>query len=157
MRNLRINLQPVFYKLYLGQEEIVDEYGNSTGSYVPIYGPLKSAMLCVSPNKGSSEYNQFGTLLDYDRTATTADTRCDIDENTVMWVDGADTSGPWNAVVKLKSPWKNSVSYAIKNVSVSLYKQEQDKIAKAMAKKAEIQRHIAEKAVVDDADDTTKP
>lgn len=28
MRNLLRNQQPVFYKLYEGQEEIVDEWGN---------------------------------------------------------------------------------------------------------------------------------
>ena len=72
MRNLLRNQQPVFYKLYEGQEEIVDEWGNPTGSYVPIYSELKSTMLCVSPNKGNSEVEQFGSLEDYDRTATTA-------------------------------------------------------------------------------------
>lgn len=152
MRNLRRNLQPVFYKLYLGQEEIVDEYNNPTGSFIPKYGPLQSAMLCVSPNKGSSEYNQFGTLLDYDRTATTADTSCDIDEDAVLWVDDADTDGPWNAVVQRVGKWKNSISYALKTVSVSFYQKEQERIAQAMAKKAEIQQHIAQKAVTDDAD-----
>ena len=155
MRSLLRNQQPVFYKLYEGQEEIIDEYGNPTGSYLPIYSSLKSAMLCVSPNKGSSEYNQFGTLLDYDRTATTADTKCDIDENAVLWVDGADTDGPWNAVVKLKSPWKNSVSYAIKNVSLSLHKQE--RVAKAAAMKAEVQKIMAQKAGGENADDQVQP
>ena len=80
MRSLLRNQQPVFYKLYEGQEEIVDEWGNPTGSYVPIYSELKSTMLCVSPNKGNSEVEQFGSLEDYDRTATTADPHCPIDE-----------------------------------------------------------------------------
>lgn len=62
MRSLLRNQQPVFYKLYEGQEEIVDEWGNPTGSYVPIYSELKSTMLCVSPNKGNSEVEQFGSL-----------------------------------------------------------------------------------------------
>ena len=30
MRSLLRNQQPVFYKLYEGQEEIIDEYGNPT-------------------------------------------------------------------------------------------------------------------------------
>lgn len=123
MRNLRRNLQPVFFKKYLGQEEIIDMWGNSTGSYLPIYGELQSAMICVSPNKGSSEVDMFGTLADYDRTMTTADTACTIDENSVLWVDGADTRKPWNYIVKLRSPWKNSISYAIKRVEISDYNQ----------------------------------
>lgn len=135
MRNLLRNQQPVFYKLYEGQEEIVDEWGNPTGSYVPIYSELKSTMLCVSPNKGNSEVEQFGSLEDYDRTATTADTTCQIDEDSVLWVDGADTGGPYNYIVKRKAPWKNSVQYAIKRVKVSEYEAEQ----KLFARKAEIE------------------
>lgn len=135
MRSLLRNQQPVFYKLYEGQEEIIDEYGNPTGSYIPIYSALKSAMLCVSPNKGNSEVEQFGSLEDYDRTATTADTACQIDEDSVLWVDGADTDGPYNYIVKRKAPWKNSIQYAIKKVSVSEYEAEQ----KLFDRKAEIE------------------
>lgn len=125
MRNLRRNQQPVFFKLYEGQEEIIDQYGNATGSYKPLYSELQSAMLCVSPNKGSSEVQQFGSLEDYDRTMTTADTACPIDEDAILWLDGADTDGPYNYIVKKRAPWKNSVSYAIKHVTVSQYLAEQ--------------------------------
>lgn len=121
MRNLRRNTQPVFFKLYEGEEEIIDQYGNATGTYVPIYGELKSAMLVVSPNKGATETEQFGSLMDYDRTMTTADTRIEIDENAVLWVDGADTSGPYNYRVTKRAPWKNSVQFAVKQVTVSEY------------------------------------
>lgn len=119
MRSLLRNQQPVFFKLYTGEKEIVDEYGNPTGSYIPQYGELMSAMLCVSPNKGNSEVQMFGSLEDYDRTMTTADTSVLIDEDSILWLDGADTRGPHNAVVRRKAPWKNSISFAIKNVTVS--------------------------------------
>lgn len=119
MRSLLRNQQPVFYKLYLGDEEIIDEYGNPTGSYVPKYGELTSTMMCVSPNKGNSEVQMFGSLEDYDRTMVTADTSVPIDEDSILWLDGADTRGPYNAIVRRKAPWKNSVSFAIKNVAVS--------------------------------------
>ena len=131
MRNLLRNQQPVFYKLYKGREEIIDEYGNPTGSYIALYGPLQSAMLCVSPNKGNSEAQQFGTLEDYDRTMTTADTTVPIDENSVLWVDGADADGPYNYIVKRRAPWLNSIQYAIKQVAVSEYKREQELFQKA--------------------------
>lgn len=125
MRSLKINQQPIFYKMRVGETEIIDQYGNPTGTYIPIYGDFQSAMLCVSPNKGSSEVEQFGSLEDYDRTMTTADTNCQIDEDAVLWIDGADTDGPWNAIVKLKAPWKNSIQYAIKTVTVSQYEAQQ--------------------------------
>ena len=131
MRSLLRNQQPVFYKLYEGQEEIVDEYGNPTGSWLPIYSELKSAMLCVSPNKGSSEVEQFGSLEDYDRTMTTSDTTCDIDEDAVLWVDGADPEGPYTHIVKQVAPWKNSISFAIKQVEVSEYEAEQNLLSEA--------------------------
>lgn len=119
MRSLRINQQPVFFKRLEGQKEIIDEYGNPSGSYVPVYGDLMSAMLTVSPNKGSSEVEMFGSFEDYDRTMSTSDTSIQIDEDSILWVDGAETDGPYNAIVKLKAPWKNSVSFAIQQVTVS--------------------------------------
>lgn len=125
MRSLLRNQQPVFFRLYEGEEEIVDQYGNATGTRVPVYGDLMSAMLCVSPNKGKAESEQFGTLLSYDRTMTTADTRVKIDENAVLWVDNADTSGPWNYVVTKRAPWKNSIQFAISKVTVSAYNEYQ--------------------------------
>lgn len=122
MRNLRSNVSPVFFKLYEGQKEIIDDNGNQTGSYAPKYSTMMSAMLCVSPNKGNSEVQQFGSLEDYDRTMTTSDADCEIDENSVLWIDGADTGGPYNYIVKRRAPWKNSIQYAIKQVSVTEYK-----------------------------------
>lgn len=129
MRNLVANTQPVFFKLLTGQEEVYDQYGNPIGSYLPIYGELKCAAICVSPNKGSAEVEQFGTFADYDRTMTTADTACPIDENAVLWVDGQDTNGPWNYIVKRRAEWKNSLQFAIKRVEISMY-QEQEKLRK---------------------------
>lgn len=119
MRDLRRNLSTVYFKLYEGQEEIVDEYGNATGSFAPKYGALQTARLCVSPNKGSSESDMFGSLEDYDRTMTTADVNCAIDENSILWLDGQPTDVTHNYIVKRKSRWKNSVTFAIKRVTVS--------------------------------------
>lgn len=131
-RNLMINCQPVFFKNLIGTEELVDEFGNSLGSYLPIYSELKSAMLCVSPNKGSSEVEQFGSTEEYDRTMTTADTSIDIDENAILWVDGTDPDGPYNYIVKLVARWKNSAQFAIRKVSISEYEAEQKMIEKAV-------------------------
>lgn len=133
MRSLLRNQQPVFYKLYEGQEEIIDEYGNHTGSYIPKYSELKSAMLCVSPTKGSSEVEQFGSNEDYDRTMSTSDPKCPINEDAVIWID-ADTDGPWNYIVKAVGRWKNSATYAIKKVTVSQYNLQQKEIAETITR-----------------------
>lgn len=145
MRSLLRNQQPVFFKLYEGEEEIVDEYGNPTGSFLPVYSSLKSAMLCVSPNKGNSEVQQFGSLEDYDRTMTTADTKNAIDENAVLWVDGANTNGPYNYIVKRRAPWKNSVQFAIQQVKVSDYNDRQKRIRELEEMKAKFEAARAEK------------
>lgn len=148
MRSLQRNQQPVYFRLYEGEEEIINEYGNPTGSHYPIYGELKKAMLCVSPNKGSSEVQQFGALEDYDRTMTLGDTSVgwqdpaafEINEDAVLWVDGADTSGPWNYTVKRVAPWKNSIAYAIKKVEVSVYQAVQKQIKDARRLKEALQK-----------------
>ena len=145
MRSLLRNQQQVFFKLYEGEEEIVDEYGNPTGSFLPVYSSLKSAMLCVSPNKGNSEVQQFGSLEDYDRTMTTADTKVAIDENSVLWVDGANTEGPYNYIVKRRAPWKNSVQFAIQQVKVSDYNDRQKRIRELEEMKAKFEAARAEK------------
>ena len=119
MFDLQRNTFPVYFKNYVGKEEIIDEYGNRTGSYELIYGDLQIENLSLSPNKGTSESSMFGTLDDYDRTMTTANINCSIDEDSILWIDGADTSKPHNYIVKKRAPWKNSVSFATQKVKVS--------------------------------------
>ena len=119
MRNLLRNQDPIFYRRLVGSEEIVDDYGNVTGSYIPIYGDLMSFAGCVSANKGTTESEQFGMDMDYDRTITTADPTLPIDETSVLWLDGADTRGPYNYIVRRVSRWHNSLQLAVKRVDVT--------------------------------------
>lgn len=119
MQNLARNMSTVWYQVYTGQTEILDADGNKTGSFQDTYGPLQSASLMVSPNKGDATLELFGTLLDYDRTMATADTTLPIDEQTILWLDGADTSGPYTHYVKQRAPWKNSLVFAVKQVEVT--------------------------------------
>lgn len=119
MRDLKINQEIVFYKTYIGETETTDSYGYKTGNFESTYSELKHALLCVSPNKGSNESELFGKMLDYDRTMTTADTETDIDENTVLWLDGKDTEEEYNYIVVKRAMWKNSVLFAVREVKVS--------------------------------------
>ena len=119
MMNLARNTFTVWFQVYQGEQEIVDKYGNKTGSFAPSYGPFQSAQMVVSPNRGDASLEMFGTLLDYDRTVSTADTTCPINEQTILWLDGAPTSGPYTHYVKQRAPWKNSLVFAVKQVEVS--------------------------------------
>lgn len=118
MFNLSRNTFPVHYKLYQGQTEIVDAWGNNTGSYVPVYGEMQTAYMSVSSNRGTAEAEMFGTLSEYDRTITTTDISCPIDEDSVLWLDDQPLNEPHNYIVTKRAPWKNSISFAVKRVDV---------------------------------------
>lgn len=122
MRNARALQYPVFYKLYEGETEITDQYGNATGSFAPNYSGLKSILISVSPNKGDSEETQYGTSLEYTRTMSIADPKCEIDEKAVLWLDDADTDGPWNYQVVAVARSKHITSYAVQRVDVTTHK-----------------------------------
>lgn len=117
MRNLMRNTFVVGAKLYEGETEIIDEYGNKTGSPAPQYGDYQTYTMMVSPSRGAASDELFGTLIDYDRTMSTADITCPIDEHSILWIDHPQDS-PHNYIVVKKAVWKNSVSYAIKRVDV---------------------------------------
>lgn len=123
MRNLARNQQKIYYKLYHGTEEIVNDEGYATGNQRPIYGELNSVDISVSANKGNTEATAFGTNLDYDKTLSTADTNCEIDENTILWIENdpnkAITPDPYDYIVLRKAKSINQVLYAIKKVDVS--------------------------------------
>lgn len=118
MFSLARNTFDVHFKLYLGQSEIIDEYGNVTGSFEPKYSEMQTMRLSVSPNKGTAESDMFGTLEEYDRTMTTSDLTCPIDEGSVLWLDGQSVDAQHNYVVQRRAPWKNTIAYAIKRVDV---------------------------------------
>lgn len=113
MMNLRVSETTVYYKLCDGWTE-----NETTGRYEPTYGELKSVRMCVSPNKSKRIADGYGQLLAYDRIMSTTDRECEIDEQSVLWID-ADTNGPHNFVVLRKSPSVTCVQYAIKRVNVS--------------------------------------
>lgn len=131
MRSLEINKQAIWYALYLGKVAVKDEEGNDTGEYEIGYSNPVSTRLRVSPNKGESYVQQFGSVLDYDRTMVTTDL-LPIDENSVLWVDSipeleADGSlklkpdgtpvTPHEYIVKKVAPDINVTQYAIKKVN----------------------------------------
>ena len=124
MRNLARNQTMIYYKRLIGKEDVLDDDSNITGDYELIYGELQSLNISVSANKGTTEADAFGTDLDYDRTLSTADMSCDIDENTILWLDGADPTAvlnpdPYNFYVVKCAKSINQIVFAVKAVDVS--------------------------------------
>lgn len=113
MRDLRRNQVRITYRLYLGNEEIIDEYGNSTGQYTPLFGEEQLLFLSVSANKGDYSEQMFGDVLDYDRTMLISDPDCPIDENSRVTIDGQ------TYVVKAVARSLNAAQYAIKRIEVT--------------------------------------
>ena len=113
MRDLQRNQVKISYKPYLGKDEIIDEYGYSTGEFDSQYGELHEMMISVSANKGDYSLQQFGDLLDYDRTMLVSDPNCPIDENARVYIDG-------NCyIVKAVARSLNAAQYAIKRVEIN--------------------------------------
>lgn len=118
MRNLRRDIQTIHYKMYLGEQNVLDDEGYRTGEQAASYSELRVCEMSVSGNKGNSEISQFGKNLDYDRTMITADTSCEIDEHSVLWID-TDTENPHDFIVMKRSVTPNQIQFAIKQVNVN--------------------------------------
>lgn len=124
MKLMTRNLSPFKYVLLLGQEPIYDEWGNETGETKLVYGEPVQMMANISAAGGTSQVEQFGNLAGYDKVIVTDDTSCQIDENTVLFVDKEpeydDDGNPlYDYVVKRVARSLNSISYAVAKVEVS--------------------------------------
>lgn len=118
MRCLERNKQTVYYKTHIGVTDVVDEDGNYTGDKVDSYSEQKSVRLRVTPDRGDTDIEIFGTSLDYDRTMQGDDPSIEIDENTILWI-GTPSAGEHNYIVKRRAEDINFVQWAIKRVDVS--------------------------------------
>lgn len=119
MRTLAINRQPMWYALYEGKEEVLDEYGNHTGVFElkysdPVYFPVN-----MSESRNVVNLEEFGITTDYDRTFVTTDLSCPITEDTIIWFGVDPQTAPHNYVVHRVANSLNSITYAIREVDVS--------------------------------------
>lgn len=118
MRDLNRNKRSIYYALRTGEEVVYDEYGNETGESSPVYGDPVELRCNVSAASGADVVQAFGNFTNYNRAVCVADSRCPIDEHTVVWF-GVDPSLPHNYIVVLKADSKNGVLYALQEVTVS--------------------------------------
>lgn len=121
MRTLEINKQPMWYALYLGKTEVLDEYGNHTGTFEltysnPVYYPVN-----MSQSRGTSQVEAFGITAEYDRTFVTTDMNCPIKEDSIIWFGiTPDNNTPHNYVVYQVANSLNSITIAVRGVSESV-------------------------------------
>ena len=125
MRCLVRNKRTFYYGSYIGETEIVDEYGNITGQYSVNYGNPVKTLGNVSAAQGEMQNRQFGESESYDKVIVLDERDVPIDEHSILWVDtlphlNADgsTDTPYDYIVKRVARGLNGVSIAISKVDV---------------------------------------
>ena len=126
MRCMTLNKRTLYYAKYIGEHEITDEYGHSTGEYSLTYGkPIKMSGN-VSAAQGEIQSRQFGESESYDKVIALENMNAPIDEYSILWVDtlphlNADgtTDTPHDYIVRRIAKSLNGVSIAIRKVDVS--------------------------------------
>lgn len=117
MRSLNKNKRQIYYALYVGDEPIVDEYGNETGESNPLYGDMKDLRCNVSAASGEDSVQAFGSFTNYTRVVCVSDNNCPLAENAIMWF-GVSTEEPYNYIVTRRADSKNGILYALQEVKV---------------------------------------
>ena len=125
MRCLARNKSKFYYASYIGETEIVDEYGNATGEYTISYGNPVEVLGNVSAAQGEMQSRQFGESESYDKVIVLDERNATIDEHSILWVDtlphlntDGSTDTPHDYTVKKVARSLNGVSIAIRKVIV---------------------------------------
>ena len=117
MRSLNRNKRPIYYALYIKDEEIRDEHGNETGETKPIHGEPHKLLCNISATTGEDSVQAFGSFTNYSRVICVADTNCPITEKCVVWFEVLPEE-PYNYIVTRKADSKNGILYALQEVKV---------------------------------------
>jgi hypothetical protein len=120
------NKSKFYYASYIGEAEIIDEYGNATGEYeISHSNPIK-CFGNVSAAQGEVQSRQFGESESYDKVIVLDDRDAPIDERSILWVDtlprlneDCTTDTPHDYIVKKCARSLNGVSIAIRKVDVN--------------------------------------
>ena len=126
MRCMTRNKSTFYYASYIGEAEIIDEYGNATGEYAVSYGDPIKCKGNISAAQGEMQSRQFGESESYDKVIVLDDRNTPIDEYSILWVDtlphlneDGTTDTPHDYKVTRKAKSLNGVSIAIRKVRVS--------------------------------------
>ena len=125
MRCMTRNKSKIYYALYIGETEITDQNGNSTGEYNLSYEKPVKTYCNVSAAQGEIQSRQFGESESYDKVIVLDDKNTPIDGYSKLWVDtlphlneDGSTDTPHDYVVKKVARSLNGVSIAISKVDV---------------------------------------
>lgn len=116
MRSLQRNCRDLYYAIPLGDEHILDDYGNETLEVEKIYSDPVLLKANVSANVGQDELNVFGSITEYSRTVSISGTECPLTEGCRVWF-GVDITKSNNYVVIKVADSKNGFLIALREVS----------------------------------------
>ena len=127
MRRVKKNCSTFWYANFTKNEMIVDpETGYKTGEKEPVYSKPVKGFENISPSRGESQIEQFGSYEDYSKVIVTYDINYPMDENSILWVDTdpkIDSKGnatvPHDYIVTHVAKSLNTKSFAINKVKVS--------------------------------------
>ena len=125
MRSMLRNKSKFYYATYIGEKEITDEYGNTTGEYIISHGNPIKILGNISAAQGEMQSRQFGESESYDKVIVLDDRDAPIDEHSILWVDtlpqlneDGTTDTPHDYIVKKVARSLNGVSIAIRKVII---------------------------------------
>ena len=96
MRTLQRNKRTIWYALYNGVAEVVDEDGNYTGEQEVSYSESIQARMNVSGGRGQAEIELFGVDNPFTRTAVTDDLDTMFNTDTIFWFEADPLTDPHN-------------------------------------------------------------
>lgn len=121
MRILVRNEREFYYSNPLGEEIILDDYGNKTGEKRIVYSEPVKCRGNISPATGSVSIEQFGSVEAYDKVIVMCDPDLPVTMNSVFWIDDLDineTYSNYDYIIGHISRSLNSISIAVKSVDV---------------------------------------
>lgn len=121
MRNRQRGLRPIYYALYLDQDEVqYDDDGYELSEPVPQYGEPVLIRVNYGPEKKWNQMEAFGTMEEYDLVFSVCDANCPINRNSRIWINtDPEQDEPYDYVVRRVGTTKNVRLYGLKAVTVA--------------------------------------
>ena len=118
MRVLQRNKRTIWYALYNGVVEVLDEDGNYTGEQAVSYATPVKARMNVSGGRGQAAIEEFGIDNPFTHSAVTDDLTTPFNTDTVFWFGKEPYDGDGNLTAH--NFWCTGIARTINGVTLAL-------------------------------------
>ena len=115
MRSLQKNKRTIYYANLIGEEPILDDYGNETSEVKSLYEKPTRLEVNYSSNVGEEMVNVFGSATNYSRAISLVGSDCPLKVKCLVWIN-SDTSKKANYEVVKVADSLNSFLIALNEV-----------------------------------------